>query len=96
LKIFFVLINKAHEALLGGFEGKNLRRIYGAEQIDGVWRRRYNKELYSLFNDVDIIKRIKIDHYKERKSRNYKKDLRNLGMVNWKEKPQERGGWRSF
>jgi hypothetical protein len=37
-----------------------LRRIYGAVQIDGVWRRRYNKELHSLFNDV-VIKRIKIN-----------------------------------
>jgi hypothetical protein len=27
---------------------------------DGVWRRLYNKELYSLFNDVDIIKIINI------------------------------------
>jgi hypothetical protein len=52
-KIFFVLINKAHEALHGGFERKTLRRINGAVQIDGVWRRRYNKELYNLFNDVD-------------------------------------------
>jgi hypothetical protein len=38
-----------------------LRRIYGAVQIDGVWQRCYNKELFSLFNDVDIIKRIKIN-----------------------------------
>jgi hypothetical protein len=36
-----------------------LRRIYGAVKIDGVWQRRYNKELYSVFND-DIIKQIKI------------------------------------
>jgi hypothetical protein len=38
-----------------------LRRIYGAVKIDGVWRRCYNKQLFSLFNDVDIIKRIKIN-----------------------------------
>jgi hypothetical protein len=42
-----------------GFEGKILRRICGAVQIDGVGLRRHNKELYNLFNDVDIIKRIK-------------------------------------
>jgi hypothetical protein len=24
------------------------------------------------------------------------KDLRNLGVVNWKTKAQERGGWRKF
>jgi hypothetical protein len=29
-------LSKAHEALLGGFERKILRRIYGALQIDGV------------------------------------------------------------
>jgi hypothetical protein len=45
-------------ALLGGFGRNVLRRIYGAVQIDGVRRRRYNKELRSLFDDV-IIKRIK-------------------------------------
>jgi hypothetical protein len=37
---------KAHEALLGGSERKILRRIYGAVQIDGIWRRHYNNELY--------------------------------------------------
>jgi hypothetical protein len=47
-------LSKAHEALLGGFERRTLRRIYGAVQTDGVRERRYNKELYeySLFNDV--------------------------------------------
>jgi hypothetical protein len=39
-------LSKTHEALLGGFEGKILRGIYGAVQIDGVWRRRHNQELY--------------------------------------------------
>jgi hypothetical protein len=47
-------LSKDHETLLGGSERKILRRIYGAVQIDGVWQRCYNKELYSLFNDVDI------------------------------------------
>jgi hypothetical protein len=52
-------LSKAHEALLGGSERKILRRIYGAVQIDGFCRRHYNKELYNLFNDVDIIKKLK-------------------------------------
>jgi hypothetical protein len=52
-------LSKAHEAPLGGFERKILRRICGALQVDGVRRTRYNKKLYNLFNDVDIIKRIK-------------------------------------
>jgi hypothetical protein len=54
-------LSKAHEAPLGGFERTILRRIYGAVQTDGVWRRRYDKKLYGLFNDVDIMKRIKIN-----------------------------------
>jgi hypothetical protein len=48
-------LSKAHEAMLGGFERKILKGICGAVQMDGVWRRRYNKELYSLFNYGDII-----------------------------------------
>jgi hypothetical protein len=117
----------AHEALLGGFERKILRRIYGAVQVDGVWRSRYKNELYSLFNHVDIIKGIKINRLrwaghvirreneiikriiiekpegKRKKSRpkmrkmdGVEKDLRNLGVVNWKTKPHERDGWRKF
>jgi hypothetical protein len=30
-------LSKAHESLLGGFERKILRRVYGAIEIDGVW-----------------------------------------------------------
>jgi hypothetical protein len=37
--------SSTHEALLGVSERKILRRIYGAVQTDGVWRRRYNKKL---------------------------------------------------
>jgi hypothetical protein len=53
-------LGKAHEALLAGFEEKIFRSIYGAVQIDEVRRRHNNKELYSLFKSVDIIKRITI------------------------------------
>jgi hypothetical protein len=49
-------LSKAHETLIGGSERRILRRIYGAVQTHGVWRRRYNKKLYNLFNDDDIIK----------------------------------------
>jgi hypothetical protein len=30
-------LSKAQEALLGGFERKILKRIYGAMQTDGFW-----------------------------------------------------------
>jgi hypothetical protein len=43
------------------FERKILRRVYEAVQIYGFWRRRYNKELCTLFNNVDVIKSIKIN-----------------------------------
>jgi hypothetical protein len=39
-------LSEAHEALLGGSDRKILKRIYGAVQIDGAWRRSYSKELY--------------------------------------------------
>jgi hypothetical protein len=45
-------LSKGHGPLLGGFERKILRRMYGTVQIGSVRRRRYTKELYSLFNDV--------------------------------------------
>jgi hypothetical protein len=97
-------------ALLGGSARKIIRRIYAAVQIDGIWRRCYNKELCSLFNDVDIITRIKINRLrwagpegKRKKARPrmrrmgiVEKDLRNLGVVYWKTKAQERDGWKKF
>jgi hypothetical protein len=84
--------------------------------------------IYSLFNYVDIIKRIKINRLrwagyvirgeneeiikrsmtvklegKRNKSRprmrwmnGVEKDMRNLGVVNWRAKAQERDGWRKF
>jgi hypothetical protein len=93
-----------------------------------LFGKRYNKGLYSLFNDVDIIKRIKINRLrwaghvirrgnekiikrliivkpegKRKKGRprmrwidGVEKDLRSLGVVNWKAKAQERDGWRKF
>jgi hypothetical protein len=102
--------------------------IYEAVRIYGIWRGRYNKEIHSLFNDADIIKRIKINRLrwaghvirreneeieekimlvkpegKMKKGRprmrwmdGVEKVFRNLGVVNWKTKAQERDGWRKF
>jgi hypothetical protein len=121
-------LSKAQEAPLGGFERKILMTHCGAQQIDGVCRTRYNKELYNLFNDVDIIKIINVKKLRwaghvirrenedvikrimlvkpERKGKEHRtrirwmdgvdKYLRNLGVVNWKTKAQERDGWRNF
>ncbi|XP_072400988.1 uncharacterized protein [Diabrotica undecimpunctata] len=42
------------------FERKVLIRIYGAENDNGLWRRRHNFELYRIYQKPDIIKHIKI------------------------------------
>jgi len=42
------------------FERKILRRIYGPTQEGGRWRPRWNSELYSLYNEPNIVEGIKI------------------------------------
>jgi hypothetical protein len=37
-----------------------LRRIYGQTQEEGFWCPRWNNELYSLYNDLNIVEDIKI------------------------------------
>jgi hypothetical protein len=46
------------ERLLNVLERRILRCIFGAVRENGVWRKRYNHELYELFNDPDIVKYI--------------------------------------
>ena len=41
------------------FERKVLRMIFGAVCINGVWRSRFNDELYDIYNDVPVVRRIK-------------------------------------
>jgi hypothetical protein len=40
---------------LSTFERKILRRIYGPVQDNGQWRIRYNKELYELYCETDLV-----------------------------------------
>jgi hypothetical protein len=54
-------LSKIDERLLSVFERRILRCIFGAVQENGVWRKRYNHELYELFNEPDIVKYIKIN-----------------------------------
>jgi hypothetical protein len=54
-------LSKTDERLLSVFERRILRCIFGAVQENGVWRKRYNHELYELFNEPDIVKYIKIN-----------------------------------
>jgi hypothetical protein len=48
-----------NERQLGLFERRVLRCIFGAKQENGTWRKRYNDELYELFNDSNIVNYIK-------------------------------------
>jgi len=43
-------VSKANERRLSLFEWKLLRCIFGAQQENEIWRKRYNYELYEIFN----------------------------------------------
>ena len=45
---------KCDEKQLCIFERRILRSIFGPVEENGVWRKRYNHELYSLFKEPDI------------------------------------------
>ena len=47
------------ERLLGGWERKILRKIFGPVCENGDWRIRTNREVYQLYQDVDIVTLIK-------------------------------------
>jgi hypothetical protein len=48
------------DRLLSIFERRILRCIFGPVEENGTWRRRYNHELYKLFNESDITGYIKV------------------------------------
>lgn len=62
-------LSAAAKNMLGVFERKILRMIFGPVCEDGFWRIRYNHELYQMYKDPDIVKRI------------WKQQLRWLGHV---------------
>lgn len=53
-------LTKGDMALLGRFERKVLRKIYGTMFEDNAWKIRYNYELYQLDNKSDIITTVKV------------------------------------
>jgi hypothetical protein len=53
-------LTQTSEQMLNTFERKILRRIYGRTQERGCWRPRWNNELYSLYNESNIVEDIKI------------------------------------
>jgi hypothetical protein len=42
------------------FQGRTLRIVYVPIKDNGMWRTRYINELYMLYNELDIVKVIKI------------------------------------
>ena len=55
------VLSKSDEAILGIFERKILSTIFGPTNDNGEWRTKYNNELYTLYNESDIVTYIKID-----------------------------------
>ena len=51
-------------AILGGFERKNLRAVFGPTNDNGEWRIKYSNELYTLYKGSDIVTYIKINRLK--------------------------------
>lgn len=56
-------LSKSDENLLCTFERKIIRRIFGGINIDDEWRR-YNKELYQLYNSHDIVAYIRVQRFR--------------------------------
>ena len=54
------IISKTNERWLSLFEGQVFRCIFGAKQENGTWRKRYNYELYEIFNEPNIVNHIKV------------------------------------
>ncbi len=53
-------MTQREEQTLLVFERRILRSIFGGIKVEDNWRRRYNHELYQLYNEPDIVKHIKI------------------------------------
>ena len=53
-------LSKTNEQRLSLFERKVLRCIFGAKQENEIWWKKYNYELYDLFNEPNIVNYIKI------------------------------------
>jgi hypothetical protein len=52
-------LNKKGELAIS-FERKILRRIYGPIKENEIWRIRYNKELYKLYDEPEVSEMIKL------------------------------------
>uniref|UniRef100_A0A8D8QY66 Endonuclease-reverse transcriptase n=1 Tax=Cacopsylla melanoneura TaxID=428564 RepID=A0A8D8QY66_9HEMI len=52
-------LSKSSEKKLVTFENKILRKVFGPVCENGIWRIRKNKEIRDLFNEPDIIAKIR-------------------------------------
>jgi hypothetical protein len=57
------VLSKADERVLGLFQIRVLRCIFGAVLDKGTWRKRYNHELYKLLSEPRNTKNIKINRF---------------------------------
>ena len=53
-------LTTSDEQALGVFERKILRKLCGSFCDRGEWRIRWNQELYDIYDDIDVVKRIQI------------------------------------
>ena len=58
------VLSKCDEAILGVFERKILRAIFGPTNDNGEWRIKSNNELYTLYKESGIVTYIKINRLK--------------------------------
>jgi hypothetical protein len=57
-------LTKADEEKLRTFESSIVRRIYGPTRENGVYRIKYNDELYALYKDLDTVRVTKVARLK--------------------------------
>jgi hypothetical protein len=49
------MISESAAQMIGSFERKILRIIFGPVNVNGIWRIWYNEELYRLYKDIDCV-----------------------------------------
>jgi len=58
------VLSKSDEGILGVFEKKILRAIFGLTNDNREWRIKYNNELYTLYKESDVVTYTKINRLK--------------------------------
>ena len=75
---------------LRSFENRILRKIYGPICEEGIWRIRYNFELYQLYKSPDVVTSLKISRLR------WLGHVQRMGELDIQKKVMESklGGWR--